>query len=291
MEWWCGLCRADIASLPQPIPDYTTLRELGRGALGVVYQARRNLTGRIVALKLIMPETAVTRSAIFRFQREMSVISQLVHPNIVELYEQGMNRGQFWFAMEYVAGTNLETLAMSEPGRYPINQACRLTCQILAALAEAHKLGFVHRDIKPGNILIGSTPEGLTVKISDFGLAKSFRGVGTTGGTFTAETYGSFPFMSPEQFLDFKTVTPRVDLYATAATLYYVLTGQYIHDEPADGGDFVRLLLEEPSVPIRQRRPDIPQDLADVIEKCLARDPVERYPDATSMRRALKPFC
>ena len=119
VEWWCSLCRSEAAALPQPVPHYTTLRELGRGAMGVVYQARHNQTGQMVALKLIMPETATTRTAIDRFLREMSVISQLRHPNIVEWYEQGMTRGQFWFAMEYVAGTNLEALAKEKPGRYP----------------------------------------------------------------------------------------------------------------------------------------------------------------------------
>src|SRR5205823_8317100 len=124
-------------------------------------------------------------SAIDRFQREMSVISQLRHPNLVEFYEQGMSRGQFWFAMEYVAGTNLETLAKADPARYPIDQGCRLTCQILKGLEQAHQLGFVHRDIKPENILIAQSAEGLTVKISDFGLAKSIRGVGLSGLTFS----------------------------------------------------------------------------------------------------------
>ena len=90
IEWWCSSCRSEAASLPQPVPHYTTLRELGRGAMGVVYQARHNTTGKLVALKLIMPETATTQAAIDRFLREMSVISQLRHPNIVEWYEQGM---------------------------------------------------------------------------------------------------------------------------------------------------------------------------------------------------------
>jgi serine/threonine-protein kinase len=291
VEWWCAACRSESASLPQPVPYYTTLRELGRGAMGVVYQARHNMTGQMVALKLIMPETATTRSAIDRFQREMSVISQLKHPNIVECYEQGMTRGQFWFAMEYVAGTNLEALAKAEPGRYPINQSCRLACQILKGLEQAHQLGFVHRDIKPENILIAQSADELTVKISDFGLAKSFRGVGLSGLTFSGEMRGTVPFMPPEQMLDFKTVTPLADLYATAATLYYLLTCHYIYDEPAAGGDLIRMLLEEPSIPIRSRRPDVPQALAEAIQKCLARDPTARYPDATSMRRALKPYC
>ncbi len=291
VEWWCASCRSEAASLPQPVPYYTCLRELGRGAMGVVYQARHNMTGQMVALKLIMPETATTRSAIDRFQREMSVISQLRHPNIVECYEQGMTRGQFWFAMEYVAGTNLEALAKVNPGRYPVNQACRLTCQILKGLELAHRMGFVHRDIKPENVLIAQTAEGLSAKISDFGLAKSFRGVGLSGLTFSGEMRGTVPFMPPEQMLDFKTVTPLADLYATAATLYYLLTCKYVYDESTGGGDLIRMLLEEPPIPVRERRPDVPEGLAEIIRKCLARDPKERYPDAALMRAALKPFC
>src|SRR5436309_1530144 len=140
-------------------------------------------------------------------------------------------------------------------------------------------------------MLIAQSPDGLLAKISDFGLAKSIRGVGLSGLTFSGEMRGTVPFMPPEQMLDFKAVTPLADLYATAATLYYLLTCQYIYDEPSGGGDLIRMLLEEPPVPIRDRRRDVPKALADVIEKCLARDPEDRFPDATSMRRALKPFC
>jgi eukaryotic-like serine/threonine-protein kinase len=102
---------------------------------------------------------------------------------------------------------------------------------------------------------------------------------------------GTVPFMPPEQMLDFKTVTPLADLYATAATLYYILSCQYMYDEPSGGGDLIRMLLEEAPIPIRDRRADVPPALGDVIAKCLARDPKDRYPDATLMRRALKPFC
>jgi serine/threonine-protein kinase len=291
VEWLCDSCRADSSTLPQPVPHFTTIRELGRGAMGVVYQARHNSTGRLVALKLIVPESAAARSAVDRFLREMTVISQLKHPNIVEWLEQGMTRGQFWFAMEYVQGTNLEAVAQAEPGRYPIAQACRMACQVLKGLEQAHALGFVHRDIKPENILIGRSPEGLVAKISDFGLAKSFRGLGLSGLTFSGEMRGTVPFMPPEQMLDFKTVTPAGDLYATAATLYYLLTCQFIYDQVAEGGDLIRTLLEEPPVPVRKRRADVPSALADVLAKCLARDPKDRYPTALSMRRALRPFC
>jgi serine/threonine-protein kinase len=291
IHWLCDQCRSEAAITPQPVPHYKTLRELGRGAMGVVYLAQHLTTGRKVALKLIAPETAATRSAIERFLREMSVVSQLKHPNIVEFYEQGTTRGQFWFSMEYVTGTNLEALARAEPGKYPIHQACRMAYQVLKGLEHAHARGFVHRDIKPENILIGRGDAGLVAKISDFGLAKSFRSIGLSGLTFSGEMRGTIPFMPPEQMLDFKKVTPSGDLYATAATLYYLITGKYIYDEPADGGDLIRTLLEEAPVPIRERRPEVTPALAAVFDRCLAREPENRLPNATEMRRALRPFC
>jgi serine/threonine-protein kinase len=290
IHWICGSCRAEAAETPQPVPQFNTLRELGRGAMGIVYLAKNIETGRKVALKLIAPETAAARSAIDRFLREMNVVSQLKHPNIVEFYEQGTTRGRFWFAMEYVDGVNLETLAMLDPGRYPVNQACRMACQVLKGLEHAHMRGFVHRDIKPENILIGRGGNTLQAKISDFGLAKSFRSIGLSALTFSGEMRGTIPFMPPEQMLDFKTVLPSGDLYSTAATLYFLITGKYIYDQ-TDGVDPVRLLLEEPPVPISERRKDVAPALGKVLERCLARDPLERYPDATSMRDALRPFC
>ena len=291
IQWLCDLCRGEIATSPQPVPTYTTIRQLGRGGMGVVFQARNNESGRMVALKLIVPESAATRSAIDRFLREMSVISQLKHPNIVEWLEQGMTRGQFWFTMEYVAGSNLEALANAEPGHYPIKQACRMASQVLKGLEHAHSLGFVHRDIKPENILIGQSPAGLVAKISDFGLAKNFRGLGLSGLTFSGEMRGTVPFMPPEQMLDFKAVQPIGDLYSTAATLYYLITGKFIYDEAGDGGDLIRTLLEEPPIPIQERRPEVPTPLANVLAKGLARDPDDRYQTASALRRAIRPFC
>ncbi len=291
VHWLCDACRSGAIALPiQPVSHYTTLRQLGRGAMGVVYQARHNESGRMVALKLIVPESAAARSAVERFLREMSVISQLKHPNIVEWLEQGISRGQFWFAMEYVDGKNLEELVTEHEGRYPIAQACRMSRQVLKGLEHAHGLGFVHRDIKPENILIGQTEKGLIAKISDFGLAKSYRSLGFSGLTFSGEMRGTIPYMPPEQVLDFKSVTPAGDLYSTAATLYYLISGQFIYDE-IEGGDVIRMLLEDPPVPIQKRRPEVPTGLAKVLERGLARDPDHRFPSAAQLRQALRPYC
>lgn len=294
IHWLCDHCRVEVAITPQPVPHYTTLRELGRGAMGIVYLAQHNQTGRMVALKLIVPESAAARTAIDRFLREMNVISRLKHPNIVEWIEQGTTAsgGQFWFAMEHVDGSNLEALAKAAGGYYPIQQACRMACQVLKGLDYAHQNGFVHRDIKPENILLGRNAEGLLVaKISDFGLAKSYRSIGLSGLTFSGEMRGTIPFMPPEQMLDFKKVLPSGDLYSTAATLYYLLTGSFIYDDTDDGIDVVRLVLEERPVPIRDRRPEITPELAAVIDRGLARDPADRFPDAATLRQALRPFC
>ncbi len=292
IHWLCDSCRAEVAMTPQPVPHYTTLRELGRGAMGVVYLAQHQRSSRKVALKLIVPESAATRSAIERFLREMSVISKLKHPNIVEWLEQGTSAGRFWFAMEFVDGTNLESIARDAGGRYPIDQGCRMACQILKGLDHAHRSGFVHRDIKPENILIGRNQDGMLVaKISDFGLAKSFRGIGLSGLTFSGEMRGTIPFMPPEQMLDFKAVKPSGDLYATIATLYFLLTGEFIYDDVGDGADVVKMVLEQPPVPIRERRPEISPELAKIIDSGLSRDPNDRFPSANALRQALRVFC
>ena len=247
-------CRSEAANLPQPVPYYTTLRELGRGAMGVVYQARHNLTGQMVALKLIMPETATTRSAIDRFQREMSVISQLRHPNIVECYEQGMTRGQFWFAMEYVAGSNLETLAKGSPVDTRSNQGCRLVCQILKGLEQAHQLGFVHRDIKPENILIAQIARGADRQ--DLRLRP---------GQELPRRRPFGPDLLGRDARDGPVHAARADArlqdgHSAGRPLRHGGHALLPADLPvhlrraAGGGDLIRMLLEEHPIPIRKRR-------------------------------------
>lgn len=290
----CPDCRQMGTMLPGEIdlaPHYQTVRVLGRGSMGVVYLARQRDTGAWVALKIIDPETATSRTAIDRFLREMAVIGTLKHPNIVECLEQGMDDGHLWFAMEFVSGMSLEALAQSHRGNYPVEQACRIMCQVLKGLEYAHEKGFVHRDIKPENILIGRTPENrLIAKISDFGLAKNYQSMGVSGLTFSGEMRGTIPFMPPEQMIDFKTVKPSADLYACAATLYYLVAGTYVFDSQDDSDDMIQLLLDHRIVPLADRRGDVPQALSDLVSKCLAKNPEDRLPTAAAMRNALKAF-
>lgn len=272
-------------------PHFETIRLLGKGSMGVVYLAKNRETSRHVALKIIDPETATTRTAIERFMREMAVISALKHINIVECLDQGHDAGHLWFAMEYVSGISLETLAQANRGTYPVNQACRIVCQVLKGLEYAHNQSLVHRDIKPENILIGRTSEKrLIAKISDFGLAKNYQSMGASGLTFSGEMRGTIPFMPPEQMIDFKTVKPSGDLYSTAATLYYLIAGTYVFDSDDPSDDMIQMLLDHHVVPLSNRRSDVPQELSDLVLKCLARNPDDRFPTASAMRNALKPF-
>lgn len=272
-------------------PHFETIRLIGRGSMGVVYLARHRVTGRDVALKIIDPETAATRTAMDRFLREMQVIAQLRHPNIVECVDLGFDDGRLWFAMEYISGINLQTLAEANRGTYPVKQACRIVCQVLKGLEYAHSLGIVHRDIKPENILIGKTADGkLVAKISDFGLAKNYESMGFSNLTFSGEMRGTIPFMPPEQMIDFKTVKPSADLYAVAATIYFLISGTYVFESEDSSPDMIQLLLDHKIVPLACRREDVPPELSQLIEICLARDPTDRLPTATAMRNALKAF-
>lgn len=294
--WVCKSCRhghqtIDSFSELDLAPHFETIRMIGRGSMGVVYLANHRVTNRHVALKIIDPETATSRTAMDRFLREMAVIGTLKHPNVVECLDQGFEDGRLWFAMEYVSGVSLQSLAEANRGTYPVNQSCRIICQVLKGLEYAHNLGFVHRDIKPENILLGRTIEKrLIAKISDFGLAKNFQTLGVSGLTFSGEMRGTIPFMPPEQMIDFKTVKPSADLYATAATLYYLLAGTYIFDAEDASEDMIQMLLDHKIVPLARRRPDVPVALAELIQKCLSKDPADRLPTAIAMRNALKAF-
>ncbi|CAN5782182.1 hypothetical protein BH23PLA1_BH23PLA1_24770 [soil metagenome] len=275
---------------PLCVPGYTIERKLGQGGMGVVYLARRERDGAAVALKTITPATAGTEGAVARFLLEADVLRQLDHPKIVRFLEMGQADGQLYFVMEYVPGLDAWGLLKRQGGPLTISQAVGLACQALKGLAYAHELGFVHRNIKPHNLLISKVGGRLAVKVVDFGLARIYQDSPLSGLTLTNQVLGTPAFMPPEQITHFRESKPPVDQYALGATLYTLLTGEKIHDFPPRPELQLLMILQEDPVPIRSRRADIPEELAALIHRSLARDPAKRFPDVEAMRAALLTF-
>ncbi len=286
----CPACQGRIGNHPQPIPGYQVVRELGRGGMGVVYQALRTADGGLVALKTIKPAVDPTPVEMDRFLREAQILSELDHPNIVSFHELGESNGLLYFAMDYVAGTDAAHLLKQHRGPLPIARAVDLVCQLLRALDYAHAKGFVHLDVKPANMLVTQEGGRDVMRLSDFGLARIYLTSKMSGLSTNDECGGTAPFMAPEQINDLRATKPSADQYSAAATLYNLLTDRFIYDFPKKlHAKIMKILLEDP-VPIRDRRPDLPEGLAAIIHRALARDPQARYPNVREMRRALLPF-
>lgn len=285
----CTACREEIQNHPQPVPGYEILRRLGKGGMGVVHLAHRKSTGAAVAVKLVVPESATSDRAIQLFLREISVLSQLDHPRIVTFHEAGTTGGQFYFIMEYIEAVHLSDVLAPLPKDKQTKAICGVLCQVLDALSYAHKKSFVHRDVKPSNILVSQLGLKLRAKLSDFGLGKSLENAGFSGMTRTGMVCGSLPYMPPEQVLDCRLAQPQADLYSAGATLYALLTNTPPHDL-SEGKDPYAVILDEPPVPLGERRTDLPTELIEIVHRALAKTPGERFATALEMRRALLPF-
>jgi serine/threonine protein kinase len=271
------------------LPGYQFIREIGRGNMGIVYLARRESDGREVAVKTILPTQADNPEITRRFLLEAEALGRFNHPNIVSFYEAGESGGLLYFVMEYVAGTDVAKVLM-EKRRVEVRTAVRLAIQVLDALSHAHSLGLVHRDIKPGNVLLADLPDGKRqVKLADFGLARVYRASQISGLTLHGDLGGTPAYMPPEQITNYRDVMPSADQYSTAAMLYHMLTGKWVFDLPPMPGGLLTILSNEP-IPLCSRRPDLAVALGDVIHKALAKKPAERYPDVMAFRQALVPF-
>jgi eukaryotic-like serine/threonine-protein kinase len=290
----CPACQRQILNQSQPIPGYQVVRELGHGGMGVVYLAIRSADDRLVALKTVIPAVAGSRVQLERFLREASILRALDHPHIVAFHEMGVASGQLYFAMDYVRGVDAAQLLRSH-GPLPISRAVRLVCQLLEALDYAHGKGFVHRDVKPSNMLVttagpvreGRTAESEVVKLSDFGLARIYQASMLSGLTMTGDVGGSAAFMAPEQITNFRESKPPVDQYSAGATLYNLLTGRLIYDFPRQVERQFLMILQDEPVPIRTRRADVPEKLAEIVHRTLAREPGDRFRDLRALRGAL----
>jgi serine/threonine protein kinase len=252
--------------------------------MGAVYLAHRRGGGPPVALKVMLPRVEVDASAQEIFLREIEVTQALQHPNIVRLLDYGPHADRLYVALEYCPGGSAEALRRRHGGRVPLPDVLRLAVGALEGLAAAHERGYVHRDLKPENVLLG--PDG-TARLADFGLAKSFQQAGLSGMTATGAVAGTYHFMPREQLTAFREVRPVSDVWSMAATLYYLLSGQYPRDF-APGADPLAVILRGGVVPLRERDPSVPEPLAAVLDKALADDPPARFPTAREMAAALR---
>jgi serine/threonine-protein kinase len=274
---------------PQQVPGYEILKELGRGGMGVVYLARRHGTSTNCALKVVVPELAAREQVMQRFLREVNVLSRLDHPRIVRFQEMGTFGGQFYFAMDYVETVNLRGVLAAYPEPTRVAALCGLVCHVLEGLAYAHARGFVHRDVKPANVLVSGPAPKLRARLADFGLAKNFENAGFSAMTREGQVVGTLAFMPPEQVVNARGAQPAVDLYAAGATLYYLLGHRYPYDF-GRGKDQLAVILEDPPVPLTRHCPALPAGLAEVVERCLAKDPRDRFATAEDLRQALLPY-
>jgi serine/threonine-protein kinase len=285
----CEACRGLIEGRPQLVPGFAMVRELGRGGMGVVYLAVRDRDGQAVALKTVLPAVDAGPNEVAKFLREANILGELDHPNIVGFHEMGEDGGLLYFAMDYVPGRDAARLVHDE-GPLPIPRAVDIICQALRALDYAHAKRFVHRDVKPANLLLMWKDGVDHVRLADFGLARVYQASQLSGLTMTGAIGGTPAFMPPEQVTNFRESRPPVDQYAAAATLYHLLTRRLPHEPAATVHEQLLRLLHEEPVPIQERRPDLPDELSAAIHKALARDPRRRFADVKAFRRALVPF-
>jgi len=259
------------------VGGYEVIGVLGAGGMGKVYKVRNLITDRFEAMKVLLPNLADESELADRFVREIKVLASLNHPRIAALYNALQVENQLVMIMEFVEGINLDDLSRLNP--IPLRDCIHYISQVLAGLGYAHGKGVIHRDIKPGNMML--TPQGF-IKIMDFGLAKS---AADAKLTLTGETMGSPYYMSPEQVMGTK-VDARSDLYSVGVSLYKLATGV----NPFRGSGVYELMIAQtqqaPPPPI-QVDPSIPPTLNEIILRALEKDPARRFQTAEEFRGAL----
>src|SRR6516164_1760319 len=268
--------------LPQ-VPGYEVESVLGRGGMGVVYRARHLRLGRLVALKMALAGSNVGPNERERFRREAEAVAALRHPNVVQVYDVGDANGRPYFTMELMEGGSLARKLAGTP--QPPRQAAALLATLAGAVQAAHEAGVVHRDLKPGNVLL--TADGKP-KVADFGLARRLDA--DEHLTLSGAVIGTPSYTAPEQARgDRGAVGPRTDVYALGAILYECLTGRPPFHAGTAVATLQQVVADEPVAP-RQLNPSVPADLETICMKCLSKEPARRYASAEELANDLGRF-
>lgn len=264
---------------------YRLLQLLGIGGMGKVYLCEHVRMRRLVALKVLPVEQTKDESSVARFNREAQAAAALNHPNIVRAHDIDQDGSLHFLVMEFVDGTSLQDL-VKKFGPLSVERACHYITQSAIGLQHAHEAGWVHRDIKPGNLLLDRTG---TVKILDMGLARFFQesaGESLTQKFDKSAVLGTADYLAPEQAVNSTDVDIRADIYSLGATLYFLLTGQSPFEQGTVAEKLLAHQMKEPT-PITQLRPDLPKALESVVRKMMAKKPVHRFQTPLAVVEAL----
>ncbi len=264
--------------LDRALGKYVILEEIGRGGMGAVYKARDIELDRIVAIKVLSPYLVGEPHLVQRFMREARLAANLDHPNIVAIYDIGGEGGYYYFVMKYLEGRPLKEM-IAQRGPLPLDEVVQLVRQLASALDYAHQQNLVHRDVKPGNVIVG--PDGHAT-LTDFGLAKVVESMKLTA---SGETIGTLEYMAPEQARG--ETSPASDIYSLGVMTYEMLTGRL----PFQGTNQATLLyqhLHEPPPPLHRWNPTVPPEVEQVVLKAMAKEPAQRYATAGEMARELE---
>jgi len=283
---------------------YVLTERLGEGGAGAVYKARHVYMQRTVAIKFIRADMTDNTEIVGRFYREIQAVSQLVHPNVVLAHDAGPSGQTHFLAMEYVEGNDLQKM-VTKTGAMPVDKACDYIRQAAMGLQHIHERGLIHRDIKPGNLLVmdvesgfntlapnqgQSYPYGL-IKILDLGLARFDDPLNGNGGadplTMAGQggLRGSADYLAPEQAVDFHTADIRADIYSLGCVFYFLLAGK----PPFDGSLALKLMKHQRNAPppLEKVRTDLPRKLPQLVYKMMAKQPLHRYQTPGEVANAL----
>ena len=270
-------------------PDYRIIRELGRGGMGVVYLAQNQLMGRDEVLKVMGRHIIEKPGVLDRFLREIRAVARLRHPNIVTAYSAFRLPDSIVFAMEFVDGYDLSKLVRTK-GPLSVAHASYFIHQAALGLQHAHEEGMVHRDIKPGNLMLARKGDRAIIKILDFGLAKATREQPLDRAlTQEGQMLGTPDYIAPEQTLDAQSADIRADIYSLGCTLYYLLRG----GPPFQGSSLFEILQSHQSRearPLDLLRTDVPAELTAVVSRMMAKQPENRFQTPAEVAKALVPF-
>ena len=291
---------------PSFLEGFDKVSLLGKGGMGEVWKVKERKTGKVYALKTMLPSVAADEHSKRLFLREAQISTLLKHKNVVRAYDSGCANGVFYILMDLCEGGSVDSLMEKKGGKLSLELATYITLQVLSGLdyvhnldmdveirkglfrgtKEVHTKGAVHRDFKPGNIFLTDRSDHPVAMVADFGMAKAYQTAGLSNVSASGSVMGTPVFMPKQQLKNCKYAKPEVDVWAAAASYYYMITGEFVRDFYS-GRNPMQIILTEKAIPIRQRDPSVPVKLANVIDRALQEDPAIGYSSASEFRKDL----